>query len=75
MYIKVRVTAGARKEKVERLDETTLVISVREPAARNLANKRIREILCKEYTVGSNAVRLVSGHQSQSKIFDIELPE
>ncbi|MEX0931055.1 MAG: DUF167 family protein [Candidatus Paceibacterota bacterium] len=73
MYIKVHAVAGARKEKVERQDQATFAISVREPAKQNLANKRIKEILCEEYTVEGSAVRLVSGHRSQSKIFDVEL--
>lgn len=71
MYIKVHATPGARKEKVERVNEVTFNITVKEPAERNLANNRIRELLCMEYELDKGAVRMVSGHHSRSKIFDV----
>ena len=71
MYIKVRVVAGMRKEKVIKLDEVTYQMTVREPVERNLANNRIRTILADEYGVEEGKVRIISGHHSQSKIFDV----
>lgn len=73
MYIKVHMVPSARKEKVERINDTTYAIAVREPAQRNLANRRVTEILQTEYGVEKNAVRLVSGHRGPHKIFDIDL--
>ncbi len=72
MYVKVRVTAGAKKEQVMRKSETEFAILVREPAARNLANKRVRELLSGAYGVPLGSVRLVSGHHAPSKIFAVE---
>ena len=71
MYVKVRVVAGMRKEKVQKVDGVTFEMTVKEPAERNLANKRIRTILAEEYNVEIGKVRIVTGHHSQSKIFDI----
>ena len=73
MYVKARVTPDARKERVEKIDDTSFEISVREPRERNLANRRVAELLAREYGVGTNKVRLVSGHRSHGKVFDIEL--
>ena len=73
MYIKVRVIPGGKKEKVTKVSETEFDIVVREKAERNMANNRIREILSSEYNIEMGAVRMITGHRSQSKIFDIEL--
>ena len=73
MYVKVRVTAGGKKEKVEKVAPDTYEMVVKEPVERNLANQRIRQILSEEYNVILGSVRIITGHHSQSKIFDIDL--
>ena len=73
MYIRVRVKAGARKERVAKVDDTEWEITVREPAERNLANGRIREILAGAYGARPEDVRIVSGHHSPTKIFDVNV--
>ncbi len=70
--VKVRVSAGARHEKVERTARG-FRIDVREPAADNRANVRVRELLAIEYGVPERAVRLVSGHHAPSKTFTIQI--
>ena len=75
MYVKVRVTAGMRKEKVEKTGDHTFQMVIKEPAERNLANKRIRTILANWYTVPEGNVRIVTGYHSQSKIYDVVLEE
>ena len=71
MYIKVAVVAGAKKEVVVRDREDHYTITVREPAERNMANTRIREIIALELSVPAGRVRLISGHQSPHKILSI----
>ena len=71
MYIRVRVQPGAKKESIEQVSETEFHIAVREKAERNLANGRVRELLARSYGLESREVRLVSGHRSPNKIFDI----
>lgn len=73
MYVKVHATPGAKKEKVVRENDTTFNVAVKEPAERNLANGRIRELLCHEFGLEKGRVRMVSGHRSPSKIFSVEL--
>ena len=73
MYIKVHVVAGARKERVTKIDSARFDITVKEPAERNLANKRIREILAGELGVKLTQVQLLTGHHSSSKIYSIEV--
>jgi len=73
MYVRVRVTPGAKKEVVEKLDDLRYQMTVKEPAVNNLANTRVKELLCDVYRVESGKVRLIAGHRSPNKIFDVEL--
>ncbi len=71
MYIRVAVWPGSKKEEVKKTKENYFEIRVKEPAERNLANKRLKEILAQEFEVSTGSVRLVSGHQSSRKIFSL----
>lgn len=73
MYMRVRATAGAKKERLERQGPDHFDIWVKEPAERNLANARIRELVARELGVKMHAVRIISGHRSQMKVMSIDL--
>jgi uncharacterized protein YggU (UPF0235/DUF167 family) len=66
----VHATPGAKRERVAR-DGNTFLVSVKEKAERNLANKRIRDIVASELDVPPARVRLLKGHRSPKKIFSI----
>lgn len=72
MYIKVRVKAGSKKEEVVIGKQESFSISVKEPATRNLANKRARELIAKHYSLPIGKVRIVNGHHSPSKLFVVD---
>jgi len=69
MFIKIKVTAGSKKEKVEKKSEDLYHISVREEAERNMANKRILEIMRGFYP--NQSVKLVKGQRSPAKIVEV----
>lgn len=71
MYVQVRVLAGQKKERVEKKSDTQYVISVKEKAEQNLANRRIIAILASEYGISEESIRIVSGHHRPSKIFSL----
>jgi uncharacterized protein YggU (UPF0235/DUF167 family) len=71
MYIKVRVVAGSRKEKITQINDAEYQMIIKEPAKNNLANNKIKDILANEMKVERGKVRLITGHQSPSKIFDV----
>lgn len=73
MYIKVKVQACAKKEIVTKKSDNAYHISVKEPAERNLANARVREIVASIYKVNMKSVRIISGHQSPSKILSLNI--
>ncbi len=69
MYIHVKVHAGAKKETIEQLSPDHWEIAVKEKAERNMANRRVLEIM---HEATKKTVRLVSGHHSPSKIINVE---
>lgn len=74
MFIKVKVQAGAKKEEIKKKSKDSYIVSVREKAERNMANIRVCEIMASLLGVAVGQVRIISGHQSPSKILSINLP-
>lgn len=72
MYIKVKVKTNAKKEKIVKKSEDHFDISVKEPAERNLANKKVLELVRNYFKVYNGKVRIVSGHHSPSKIISLD---
>lgn len=73
MQIKVKVIPDSKKEVVKKESDTTYRIMVKEPAERNQANLRIKELLLTELGLKKGQLRMISGHRSTSKIFSIEV--
>lgn len=73
MYVRVEVTPGAKKERITNVKENVLKVQVREPAERNMANTRVRQIVAETYGVKIGDVRMVAGHRSPVKMFDVVL--
>jgi len=70
MYLKIFVTPGARREKIEEKGEA-LAIAVREPAEGNRANTRVREIVAARVGKPVGKVRILTGHRSRVKMISI----
>jgi uncharacterized protein YggU (UPF0235/DUF167 family) len=73
MYIKVRVNAGAKKEIITKKSENSYVLNVKEKAERNMANRRICEIIASIYKLPVKSVRIINGHKSPSKILSVNI--
>jgi uncharacterized protein YggU (UPF0235/DUF167 family) len=80
MYIKVFVTPGAKKEKIEENPSTrlgaggpTLLISVREPNTGNRANDRVRAIIAEREGVPIGKVRILTGHRARAKMISVTM--
>ncbi len=72
MYVKVFVTPGAKRERVEEKDGI-LAIAVREPAQGNRANERVRAIVAVRFAVPVGKVRILTGHRSRGKIVSVDI--
>lgn len=72
LLVRVKAFPRARKEHIEE-DDGVLRIFVREPAERNMANTRIRELVAAHCNVPLSAVRMRTGARSLQKTFDVIL--
>ena len=71
MYIKVKVLPGAKKEVFEQISDEQFKISVKEPAKMNMANRRVIELVARNFGVLSKKIRLISGHRSPNKVLSV----
>jgi len=72
MYIKVEVVAGAKEEILRKTSSDSFIISVREKAERNAANRRVLELIQREFGGKRMTVKIISGHHSSRKIISID---
>lgn len=75
MFVKVKVVAGSKKEEIKKNKENSFLILVKEKAERNLANRRVCEIIAEHFKVSTKSVRIINGHQSPSKILSVNLQD
>lgn len=68
-YLKVKVHAGEKKEKLLRKSADTFEIWVKAPAERGLANAAVRLALAAHLGVAENKLSLIKGATSPAKIF------
>ena len=71
MHIKVRVVTESKEDSLEQISEDRFRVFVREKAKNGQANKRVQELLGEYFEKPAGAFRIVSGHHSPSKIFEI----
>lgn len=72
MYIKAKVVAGSKAESLVKESDERFIVHVKEPAKRNLANTRIRELIAMHYKVSVGKVRIINGHHSPSKLLVVD---
>lgn len=68
-YLKVKVHADEKKEKILQKAADTFEIWVKAPAERGQANAAVRTALAKHLEVAENKLSLVKGATSPAKIF------
>ncbi len=71
MRINVKAKPGAREEKIEKLDESSFIVSVKEPPVQGRANQAIIKSLAEYFDVPSSSIRIISGHTSRQKVVEI----
>ncbi len=71
MYIRVKVKAGTKEEKSLQISDNEFEISVREPAERGEANKRVCEIIQRHFDNPVGGVMIVNGHHSSTKLLKV----
>jgi len=73
MEVRVTVVAGAKKERTVSEKNGTLTIAVKEKSERNMANRRVREMLAERFGTTLAKVRIITGHSSPKKRVEINI--
>lgn len=68
-YLKVKVHADEKREKLLQKSADTFEIWVKAPAERGLANAAVRAVLAARLGVAENKLSLIKGATSPAKIF------
>lgn len=71
MYLKLKVKTKAKEDTIEKIKVDEFRVAVKVKAERNMANRRVIELLAEYLKIPVNKIRLVSGHTSSSKIVSI----
>lgn len=72
MYVRAKVTPGAKKEYLKKIADGEFEIAVREKAERNLANKRVLFLIARALGAPEGSVRIANGHRSATKLLRVE---
>lgn len=72
MRIFVKAKPNSREEKIEKVNETHFIVSVKEPPIKGKANGAIRNALAVYFKTSSSSVRIISGFSSRNKIIEIK---
>lgn len=71
MKLFIKAKPRAYEAKVEKIDDTHFVVSVREPPENGLANRGVVKALAEYFGVAQTRVRIVSGFTSRQKVVEI----
>ena len=72
MLIKVKAFSNSKEDKVVKKNEDSFDVFVEAEAERNMANKRIIELLAEYFNLPQAKVKMIKGFKESSKIFDIK---
>jgi uncharacterized protein YggU (UPF0235/DUF167 family) len=72
MYIKVIAHPQSKKEVIKTKNKEVFEIWLKEKAERNMANKRILEILALYLGINKNKIRIINGHNHPHKLLFFE---
>lgn len=71
--MKIFVTAKprAKKELVEKIDDTHFMVSVKDPPIKGMANQAIMKVLAEYFQIPRANIKIAAGHTSHQKIIEI----
>ena len=71
MLIHVKIKPDSKENKIVQKNETSFIVSVKEPAEDNRANKKMIEMVSEKFRTIKSKVKIVTGHHHPSKILEI----
>ncbi|MFT5179853.1 MAG: hypothetical protein ACI9GH_000455 [Candidatus Paceibacteria bacterium] len=74
MYIHLKVKTGQKEEYFREIKDNHFEVSLKENAERNMANKRILELVRDNFK-NNKGVKIMNGHHSPSKLVSVNLED
>jgi hypothetical protein len=71
MLIKVKANVSSKEDKVIKKSEDSFEVFVKVDAQRNMANKKIIELLAEYFNLPQYKVKMIKGFKESNKIFNI----
>ncbi len=71
MRIYVKVKTNSKKETIEKIDDSTFTVRVKEPPFEGKANRAIIKLIAEYFGVPQSRVSIIIGHTSGNKIIEI----
>ncbi len=72
MYLRIRVTAHAKKAEIIDLGNGNLRVRVVSPPAAGRANRELMEILARHYKTSKSSITIKRGSKSREKLIEIK---
>lgn len=72
IYIKATVATGVKKESILAKKPDHFEISVKEKAEKNMANKKVIELLASYFKLSEKKIRIVNGHHHPHKLLVVD---
>lgn len=72
MRIFVKARTGAKENKIEKIDDSNFIVSVKEAPVKGKANEAIIESLAEYFNVAKSNIEIIRGHKAKKKIIKIK---
>jgi len=72
MKIFVKAKPNAKENKIEKIDDSNFIVSVKEPSIQGKANEAIVESLAEYFNVLKSDIEIIRGHKAKEKIIIIK---
>lgn len=72
MYIKIIAHVNSKKEEIKEIKEAHFEIWLKEKAEKNMANKKIIQILADFFKISAKNIRIVNGHHHPHKLLVVD---
>ncbi|MBD3286872.1 DUF167 domain-containing protein [candidate division WOR-3 bacterium] len=70
--IKVKVVPKSSRARVERLGDDTLKVWVHSAPEKGKANREVRALLARYFSIPRSCIRLIGGERSRTKTFSLD---
>jgi len=71
LKIFIKTKPQARESRVEKINDTHFMVSVKEPPEKGRANEGVRKALADHFGVSKSNVEILAGHTARNKIVKI----